>query len=350
MIRLVPTTGYSSNTSLGRLRFQSRFARNLFSRAVSGGSPNLIVGVDPPQPIGTVSVRLARHHQARLILDVMDRWPELFSLALPRIARPLGKLIFAPHYRARARNLSAADAVTALAETYLEVALRAAPDVRDKPHLTVFSGIDVGGFRKNAQHPCPPLPLPPKAPGGVWAVYAGTLGENYDVDGLMNAALHLRTRGSPVSILVAGTGPRLGDLLAHINHHSLGNLIYLGVLSHDVLSHLYARCDIGLSPYGVLSNVAIPDKLSDYLAAGLPIVNSLKGELEAFLRRTDAGVQYRAGDGSDLANKLDELANDPAGLRRMGERSWALGEEFDARVQFRGFVDLANRLVDDDPK
>jgi glycosyltransferase involved in cell wall biosynthesis len=344
-IQLVPTVGYKRNISVGRLRFHSRFCRNLWARARSEEAPDVVLGVDPPQPVGTLSVRLAHHHGAKLIIDVMDQWPELFSLALPRALRPLAPLIFTPMYRARRRNLGAADAITALAETYLQHALNVAATARNKPHMTVFNGINIDEFRDAASRPVQMPRLPLKTESGIWAIYAGTLGENYDVDGVMSAALALRELNSPVTILVAGSGPRREDLIAHIKENKLRNLFFLGKLDHDVLIRLYGSADIGISPYSAHSNVAMPDKAYDYMAAGLPIVNSLQGELAAFLSRTGVGLQYRAGDGRDLAEKLDRLARDVELRRQMAQRSWADAMEFDAHVQYNKFARLIDILA-----
>lgn len=344
-LRLVPTASYTKNVSVGRLRFQRRFAANVLARGRREPRPSLIFGVDPPQPIGTLSRKLAQHHRVPLVLDVMDQWPELFALALPAPIRPAAPLIFWPWRRVRARNYESASAITALAENYLKIALTDAPSTRNKPHFTAFNGIDVEEFRAVLRNPVPLPPLPAKSPADVWAIYAGTLGSNYDVDGIMAAATELKSMQSRVTILVAGSGPRVPDLQDFIARNALTNLHYLGKLDHDVLISLYGRCDIGIAPYGPQSNVEMPDKAYDYLAAGLPIVNSLRGELADFLARSGTGVQYEAGNGAELARQLDTLARDEAARTAMARRAWEEGTRFDARVQYAKFAPLIAQLI-----
>lgn len=55
--------------------------------------------------------------------------------------------------------------------------------------------------------------------------------------------------------------------------------MYLGKLKPESLSYLYNKSDVGLSIYTEISNVEMPDKFYDYTAAGLPVINSLKGEV-----------------------------------------------------------------------
>jgi glycosyltransferase involved in cell wall biosynthesis len=89
----------------------------------------------------------------------------------------------------------------------------------------------------------------------------------------------------------------------------------------------------------------MPDKVYDYLAAGLPIISSLKGELEDFLTRRDIGIQYTAGEPGGLAAALKSLASDEARRLQMAKKSYDAALEFDAHVQYRKFADLIELSV-----
>jgi len=67
-------------------------------------------------------------------------------------------------------------------------------------------------------------------------------------------------------------------------------------------------------------------KLFEYLAAGLPVVCSLDGEMGEMIRREEVGVSYRAGDAADLARVLGRLAADREELARMATRARRLAE------------------------
>ena len=211
-VRLVPTSGYNKNISLGRVRFELSYAWRAYRCAVGMTAPDLIFGTDPPQIVGNMSVRLANRLRTPLILDIFDQWPELFVLAFPKSLRWLAPIVFSPLYRLRRCNLRSADAITSLCDTYLALAKReiAGAHITPTPTLTAFNGINVTAFRD----------LMPKAgavpgvahqmgknPDHVWVVYAGTLGNNYDIVTLLEAALQLDQRSSRVQIHIAGEGP-----------------------------------------------------------------------------------------------------------------------------------------------
>jgi glycosyltransferase involved in cell wall biosynthesis len=292
---------------------------------------------------------LAGHFHVPLIIDVFDLWPELFKLAFPHPFRRLAPVALFPLYELRKHNLRRATAITALCDTYLQAAIRAAPKLRNGAVLTVFNGIDVSAFRKVSHGDDAMAVLAAgkgKGPGDVWAIYAGSLGNNYDIMALLNASRTLAQRENPakIKILIAGEGQLRKQVTAFIERLRPNNLVFLGKLDYEQLIKLYSICDIGLCAYSPDSNVAMPDKAYDYMAAGLPIVNSLRGELEAFLKKHRIGVQYSAGDSSSLVSTLDDLAGDYQLRNVMAENSYQAASNFDSRVQYGRFADFIEKI------
>jgi glycosyltransferase involved in cell wall biosynthesis/ribosomal protein S18 acetylase RimI-like enzyme len=346
-IRLVPTTAYARNIGLGRLRYEAVFAGRTYHRGTREKPPDCVVGVEPPQIVGFASVRLARRHRVPLVLDVFDRWPELFVLAFPRAIRPLAPVLLSPLFALRRHDLRHADAVTALCDTYLEVARAAAPRLRSALSLTVFNGIDLELFRSamaTVDEVAVIAGQMGKAAGEVWAIYAGSLGNNYDVQTLLDAAVLLQGRQSRIRILIAGEGPLRPQMTRFMEAKRLGNAIYLGTISHRELVQRYQLCDIGLCTYAPESNVGMPDKAYDYMAAGLPLVNSLRGELEQLLIARDMGIQYQAGNAVSLADALERLASDPGGRQRMAQNSYRAATGFDLHAQYARYADLIEKV------
>ena len=69
-IRLVPTPRYHRHISLACVWFQIVFAWKVCRRAMRESSPDCIIAINPPQSIGYVAVKLARHLRTRLTLNV----------------------------------------------------------------------------------------------------------------------------------------------------------------------------------------------------------------------------------------------------------------------------------------
>ena len=340
LIRLVPAFGYSRNISLARVWNELLFAGRIYLRARRELRPDLIIAADPPLAIGRMALWLAHHCKCPLVFDVMDLWPELFTLALPKRLRSWAPLIFFPLYAMRKRNHAQADGLFALSESYRAKMIAQIPDRDTVPSATIFNGIDVESFRSTMRGQSSGFTLPLRNKDTVRAVYAGSLGENYDIITLMKAAATLAKGAVPIQIVIAGVGPLLTELQNFIREKRLETLVYVGRLSPEQLPCLYSQCEIGISAYSPVSTVGMPDKAYDYMAAGLPIVNSLRGELADLLETRQIGLPYLAGDPESLATALRRLTFDEKLRTGMARRSFATAGEFDRKVQYGALPDL----------
>jgi glycosyltransferase involved in cell wall biosynthesis len=336
-IRLVPTTSYRRNISLARLWFELVFAWRLYRRARVEPPPDVILATEPPQSNAFVAARLARRFSVPLVVDVCDLWPEWFAMALPGWARPVAPVLFSPFAALRRMNFRSAQGVTAVSDTYLELARREAPGLPAERYVTAYTGCDMAGAWQ--QHldaeQLQELALRlHKPPGQTWAIYAGGLSDNYDISTLLEASARLAELRSPVRILMAGAGPRAREVVKFQRESPAGNLSFVGKLDPEELSELYQLCDMAIAAYAPGSTVSMPTKIFDYLGAGLPIVNSLRGECQEFLERYGLGRPYTAGDPASLAEALSRLAGEPGARAEMSANCLRLAPEFDSRRQY----------------
>jgi len=274
-----------------------------------------------------------------MVVDVIDLWPELFEIIFPRIVRPFAKLLLGPLYQKRKKFLRQADGFLAVAQNYLKLAQSIAPKT---PGAVAYLGADTKLFLRNdAQRPVDPrIATLRKRPGEVWCVYVGTLGRNYDIDAVLQCARRLT--GSNVRILVAGDG----DCRTAVEHASKkGFVSYLGRLSFESLITLYTNCDIALACYASGSTVSMPFKAFDYLAAGLPIVTSLRGDLEAFVCDHQLGQTYTAGDPDTLYSAIQALAQNTDFRRNAARRAKQLGNMMDYDIQYGFAADFLEKVA-----
>ncbi len=89
----------------------------------------------------------------------------------------------------------------------------------------------------------------------------------------------------------------------------------------------------------------MPDKIYDYTAAGLAVINSLSGEVSNVIAQNQIGLQYLPGHVEDLLAKLLKLTASPAEMKAMAERSRLLGETYDRHVQYAQLVRVVQSVV-----
>lgn len=344
-LRLVPTTAYKKNIGIGRAVRDLIFGIRAYQRGKALPAPDCILYSESPLTFGYAGFMLASYHKCPVIFHQMDLWPELIEKAFPAFIQPLLRVIFYPVYMNRKWIYSRLDAVIALARPYLEVPLNEAPALLTKPNALIYNGIDVEKFRKSmAGTNLPEGILPEKASGEIRAVFAGSLGPSYDILAILKVAERLEGSQSKLKLVIAGDGPLRKNVEEYVADPNHTCLYYVGKLSPELLAPLYRDCDIGLCAYSDRSNVEMPDKLYDYTAAGLAVINSLRGEVSQVIKEKGIGLQYAGGDPDDLFEKLEFLENDSALRNEMARKSFEIGMTYDQHVQYAKLLEIVDKV------
>jgi glycosyltransferase involved in cell wall biosynthesis len=189
----------------------------------------------------------------------------------------------------------------------------------------------------------PPDPAPVgRAAEGLCLVYLGNLDGSRGVDVVIRAVRLLAERGQPVVFRIIGEGPSLEPLRALARELGVADRVQIeGRLPYARVRALMTRADVGVIPHYATSawNSTIPNKLFDYMLAGLPVVVSDTRPTARIVTAEACGKVFRDRDVEDLARCLLEL-NDQAVRRKMGRR----GREA-VQQRFHWGVD-AERLLD----
>ena len=344
LIKLIPSYSYKKNIGFGRILFHITYFINIL-REIQNSSekPDLIIGVDSPQLIGLLANLIKKKYSIPLIIDIFDQWPELFKLTLPKSIRFLHPVIFAPLFYIRNLIYISADGIVSLCKSYLKDALKILNE-RNKniPTSVFYNGIDLDQFIFSSGKKTNNEKLPKKSSYMKWLIYAGSLGNNYDIKTLLNAIKDLEKRNN-LFFIIAGSGPFKEYLERFIFENKLENVRFLGKIPHDALILLYKNCDLALSCYDELSNVGMPDKSYDYISAGLPIINSLSGEFSKFIIDNQLGVNYQAGNIKSLISSIDRLSTNDNLINIMKKNCKKIAVKLDRKVQYS---DYANYIAD----
>ena len=363
-VRLVATRPYDKNVSLARLNSHKDFGRTferLANEGVSSGQldrPDIILASLPPLESPEAGLRLARKLDATFILDVQDLWPETFERLLPGpglLRRLLAPLLLGNMAGRRQALVAGADALATATATYAEAAFATAP--ADTPRHVCPVGAYVDEFPR-PPHVMEQIPAASAAAGAeqpaviqgpfaggaaagpVECVYSGSLEAGQDIEILPAVARQLSARGVAATIHVAGSGKYEAMLRRAAAAEGSCRLVVHGLLGRRDYVGLLGRCQAGLVCVKPESMVALPNKACDYAAAGLALVNSLPGELQAMIDRSGAGVAYTAGDAVSLTAVIAGLAADRKRLAAMRQAARRLAEhELDREKTYAAFAD-----------
>jgi glycosyltransferase involved in cell wall biosynthesis/ubiquinone/menaquinone biosynthesis C-methylase UbiE len=148
-------------------------------------------------------------------------------------------------------------------------------------------------------------------------LYAGGLGQMYDLDVVLDAMAQLD--GSRFLAVIMGEGERKAHYAARAQQEALPVEFPAPVTKAEVASVCRAA-DVCVVPLRKLpwAKLAVSNKLFDYLGAARPVVVTGPGDTADLVREANAGFAVPAEDPVAFANALEKLAADPEAADRMG--------------------------------
>jgi glycosyltransferase involved in cell wall biosynthesis len=290
-----------------------------------------LVTESPPLFLGITGHLLARLKGSRWLFNVSDLWPDS--------AVRLGVLRKRLNYRL-ARRLEAylyrvSWLVTGQSRETLDSIRGRFPDVNVR-HLS--NGVDVTSFAPERRSAEARRLLVPGPEPCVVALYAGLHGIAQGLEQILHAAAALRDLECLRFILV-GDGPEKEKLIRLAREKQLTNVRFLDPVAPASVPALVASADIGLVPLKVRLPGAIPSKLYETMACGLPSVLVAEGEPAQIVEESGAGLVVRPGDAAGLEQALRRLCADAALRRRLGENGRRIAcDRFDRNLILREFV------------
>lgn len=319
-LKLIKTPPYKTNISLARIRSHRAYSKNWLAaaraEAKSSGAPDIVIISLPPLSTVDSALALKREFGCKIVVDVMDAWPETFLRLIPKSFRFLAPLALSPLSRMANRAYSQADLVTGVCDAYGKIALARGA----KSYLRFYHGIS----------PTNPKPRTTNCESRIALVYAGNFGRGYDLTTAIRAVKEM----DGATLDIAGAGEREAEWRACAADSP--RIRFHGYLDSDKLDSLLDSATVGIIPLADETFVALPYKLGDYASHGLKMVTSLRGECAAIIDRHNAGAVYTAGDVESFKSavaKAMSMKYDGAGLLA----------ELDAERIYSDYVSLVMR-------
>jgi glycosyltransferase involved in cell wall biosynthesis len=168
------------------------------------------------------------------------------------------------------------------------------------------------------------------------AIYFGAMGMANGLEYVIEAAKVLADRGNDRVVLVLhGSGGRRDELENRASSYGLQNVVFSPLVpDKEEVARIVAGCNVCLTIYRAAhEHTWSPNKMFDALAAGKPVLINVPGWLGETIEKNDCGRYVDPNRPESLAGALEELSDDQALCRRMGENARALAErQFDRRM------------------
>ncbi|AET70711.1 glycosyltransferase [Desulfosporosinus orientis DSM 765] len=140
-------------------------------------------------------------------------------------------------------------------------------------------------------------------------------------------------------------GPEFADLKPWLEQ---GNVHLRGKVPYEQVPSILAGSSIALVPLLPTLNYqkAIPVKLLEYMAAGLPVVGSRFGYIEEIVQQNQCGLLTEPGDPESLARAVCSLLEDPNKGLKYGHNGWeAFHREYTWEKEQNKLLSLYERIL-----
>ena len=328
-VRLVPTLPYTGSVSFRRLVSHSLLSFRMWRELKRlSPRPDIVLCSGCVELMYLVAL-WGRRHGIRVIVDVIDQWPDLFVLAFPAKMRRFGRLLFAPWFYLSQRTYVYAAHVTSVSKAYTLWAMRRGKreDWENSSHYYLCCRKDTNLVR------------PSKSRETLRCLFAGQFAFSYDLETVIEVARRLWGQGrTDIEFVLVGDGYKKEALVRAAR--GVGTVTFPGWLQPPALGEIAAHCHVALNCYTAEATQSVPTKMFDYMQWGLYILNSLPGEAQELLERYEIGSTYRAEDASRLYARLLQLAGDIETVIAKGVHAReTFDAEFDAAVVYERMVD-----------
>lgn len=337
-ISLIEEPGYKKNVCLRRFYSHFVLSRNIAKyikdKVKKKKKIDIIYLSVPSLSVAKAVTKIAKKNNIRLIIDIQDLWPEAFKMVfhVPIIS----DIIFFPMKKQAEFVYKYADDIIAVSETYKNRALKV--NKKCKKAISVFLGTDLKKFDEIAKN------VPKKATRNIYLAYIGTLGNSYNIKCIIDAIALARKRTQKIlKFIVMGDGPLRNDFEKYAKEKNvpcdfLGNLPYIEMIKKLV------NCDIAVNPIKKGAAQSIINKVGDYAAAGLPVINTQEcEEYKNLVTSYNFGFNCDNEDVEEIAEKIVALANDDNLRKKFGEGNRKLAKEkFDRNITYKKIVNIFN--------
>ena len=330
----VPVFRSQNTRILNRLLTYAAFALSAAWAGLRQQTPAVILAVSP-LPTGLAAMLAHWRHQAPLIFDLQDIWPDS-ALAVGVMHCRLALRMLRRLERFFYRRCALIVGITGGFRRYL-LDLGVKPErvavIHNGADPDMFSLGEVDQKFKNSH----------QLDGKFVVGYTGNLGLAQGLGTLLDAAEALLD--VPVKFILVGEGtdkPRLRKL-AQIR--GLENIEFLDGVPRKCVASILAACDalLLILRRDPLFEITIPSKVYEYMAAGKPILCSVGGEAAGLVSSTQCGLPVEPSDGSALAGAVKKLQENPASCRAMGKAGLRSAREHFSRdhlmADYAGFVE-----------
>lgn len=340
-IQFVHRPAYKKNISIKRLISEKEWAYKAIAWFKKHIDEYDVVYTDMPNPNLIIGIaKDCEKHNIKMITDVRDLLPEAFRVKIKN--ETLYQILtFGMKIKAN-KAYSCADELIAVSQEYLDRALKF--NTKSKDPVVVYLGFTLSKFDHGVSIYSDQIE---KGEDEIWVTYAGTLGSSYDIDSILCAAKKIKEiRKERVIFKILGHGPEAERLQNFAKKTQLDNVEFVGFVSYEKMAAYLSKSDMAVNALKKTASQSIINKVADYFAAGIPIINAkTKPEMSNMVDVHQLGINYEPENVDSLVASIINIIENPEKALLYGEnaRSFAL-KKFNREVSYQEIVKRIDQI------
>jgi glycosyltransferase involved in cell wall biosynthesis len=344
-------SGYKSNISINRIVDHGQIASKFRKLARQEPKPDVIVVAFPTLGLCEAAIEYAKEYDIPVLLDYRDMWPEVFLDIIPKPLKFLGRFFLDPLYKRTNEVFKNASGLIGITDEFLKMGLeKASRNVNDYdavfPLAYLKDQFTFDNF-ENAVKFWKQMGVA-KDEKLLTICFFGTLGYQFDLDTVIEAAKVLENENASVRLILCGDGDKLESLKQ--NCSELTNVIFPGYMGAAQIAALLRMSDLGLCPYYPKQAFlnSIPGKAIEYMSSNVPLLTTLgEGILGDLIKRNNIGFNYTSGSKDSLVEVIRFINHNRSNLQEMHSRIESIYKtNFDASEVYNNYIAHLKHVVE----
>lgn len=283
---MLKTKPYRKNISPGRIFSHIRFAKSVRKWLKKQDETIDVIWVlIPPNSLAKQVIKWKEAHETtKIVVDIIDVWPETMPF------RGLEKLPFVRYWRnIRDKSIADADLVVTECKLFQDVIRSKVEPNKLRNLYFAKQSSDLYELRKRAKEN--EEKTAESDSNAIGLCYLGSINNIVDIDVIGNIIRQLNAQ-RPVELHIIGDGERREELIEKASACGAKVFYHGSVYESPEKAEILSKCDLGLNVMKDSVYVGLTMKSMDYFAAGLPMINNIKGDTWDIVKENGFGVNY----------------------------------------------------------
>ena len=283
---LINTITYKRNLSFRRLLSHYDFSRKAYKRIREEKADVLYLMIPQNSNAKIGKWYKKRHPDTKIVMDIVDMWPESLPI------KYTDRWPFTIWADIRNKNLKYADVIVTECDYYQE---KLKKWLQGKKTVTIpwlkryrawNSKFEDNDENKQASE------QKTEKKDKISLCYLGAVNNIIDIDKICELIRKIREK-LPVELRIIGIGERKEEFKRAAESAGAKVTDHGPIYDEDKKQEIMDECDFGLNIMKDTVCVGLSMKSIDYMAAGLPIINNLPGDIDKIVENYGIGFNYR---------------------------------------------------------